>query len=143
MERGWLLEKEKFVAYLVDENRHFGNCTTNRAESEHALLKKYLKGKSILPRFPDIIDKIVKSQLSAIKHGFEVSRSKCSHTVASEPILHKLKYKVSAMALEMLYDEVAYSRMLVRQSECGCQLSRAHGMPCACQLLQINERRRR
>ena len=141
MERDWLSDKEKFVAFWVDENRHFGNCTTNRAESEHALLKSYLKGKAIISRFIDIIDKIVRSQLTSIKHAFDVSRSKCSHDVLAEPILYKLKYKVAQTAMDMLYAEVVYSRTLVRQSDCGCQLSRAHGMPCACQLVQINGRR--
>jgi len=34
--------KEKFVRFWVDKNLHIGNTTTNRSESAHAQLKKYL-----------------------------------------------------------------------------------------------------
>jgi len=36
------LVKEKFVRFWVDKNLHMGNTTTNRADSAHARLKKYL-----------------------------------------------------------------------------------------------------
>jgi len=36
------LVKEKFVRFWVDKNLHMGNTTTNRVESAHARLKKYL-----------------------------------------------------------------------------------------------------
>jgi hypothetical protein len=34
--------KEEFVRFWVDKNLHMGNTTTNRAESAHARLKKYM-----------------------------------------------------------------------------------------------------
>jgi len=36
------LVKEKFVRFWVNKTMHMGNITTNRAESAHARLKKYL-----------------------------------------------------------------------------------------------------
>ncbi|MFQ6652416.1 hypothetical protein Gotur_024295, partial [Gossypium turneri] len=54
--------------------------TTNRVESQHAKLKKYLCAKnSSLDKFVGCIDQIVKSQLTSIYENFEKSRIVFKH----------------------------------------------------------------
>ncbi|XP_076937851.1 uncharacterized protein LOC143605728 [Bidens hawaiensis] len=74
----WLVKyKEMFVSAWTNQVLHFGNSTTNRVESAHALLKKHLlTAKSTLEKFVGVIDQIVKLQQKTIKGTFEDSRNK-------------------------------------------------------------------
>ncbi|XP_035838827.1 protein FAR1-RELATED SEQUENCE 5-like [Helianthus annuus] len=69
----WLNDyKERFVSVWIDQHLNFGNNTTNRVESQHAKLKKYLDGSnSSLDRFLRCIDRIVTSQQITIKESLE------------------------------------------------------------------------
>lgn len=76
VEQTWLHKyKEMFVSVWVDQSLNFGNRTTNRVESQHAKLKKYLdSSKSNLDKFVKTINEIVQSQLTSINESFEKSR---------------------------------------------------------------------
>ncbi|MFQ6637285.1 hypothetical protein Gotur_012900 [Gossypium turneri] len=61
-----------FVSVWIDQHINFGERTTNRVESQHAKLKKYVCAKnSSLDKFVGCIDQIVKSQLTSIYESFE------------------------------------------------------------------------
>ncbi|XP_076930657.1 protein FAR-RED ELONGATED HYPOCOTYL 3-like [Bidens hawaiensis] len=69
--------KHRFVACWIDERRNYGQTTTNRVESQHANLKRYLNGSN---NSPDTISrqilKMVNSQMKEIGKSFQDSRSK-------------------------------------------------------------------
>ncbi|TYG86614.1 hypothetical protein ES288_A13G147600v1 [Gossypium darwinii] len=72
----WLSKyKEMFVSVWIDRHLNFREQTTNRVESQHAKLKKYLCAKnSSIDKFVGCINQIVKSQLTSIYESFEKSR---------------------------------------------------------------------
>ncbi|KAH1082806.1 hypothetical protein J1N35_022567 [Gossypium stocksii] len=73
LDQVWLSKyKEMFMSIWIDRHLNFGERTTNRVESQHAKLKKYLFAKnSSLDKFIGCIDQIVKSQLTSIYESFE------------------------------------------------------------------------
>ncbi|TYH25008.1 hypothetical protein ES288_A03G135500v1 [Gossypium darwinii] len=77
-----LSEYPSVLKYLdqIDRHLNFGERTTNRVESQHAKLKKYLCAKNYsLDKFVGCIDQIVKSQLTSIYESFEKSRIVLKH----------------------------------------------------------------
>ncbi|TYH58578.1 hypothetical protein ES332_D08G164700v1 [Gossypium tomentosum] len=81
LDQVWLSKyKETFVSVWIDRHLNFGERTTNRVESQHVKLKKYLCEKnSSLDKFFGCIDQIVKSQLTSIYESFEKSRIVLKH----------------------------------------------------------------
>ncbi|KAG8481503.1 hypothetical protein CXB51_026369 [Gossypium anomalum] len=121
LDQVWLRKyKEMFVSVWIDRHLNFGEQTTNRVESQHAKLKKYLCAKnSPLDKFVGCIDQIVKSQLISIYESFEKSRIIIAGFVALE-------------ALDILEGELQRSsRHQLDSSNCGCKLRHSCGLPCA------------
>ncbi|TYH66346.1 hypothetical protein ES332_D06G116500v1 [Gossypium tomentosum] len=81
LDQVWLSKyKEMFMLVWIDRHLNFGERTTNRVESQHAKLKKYLCAKnSSLDKFVGCIDQIMKSQLTSIYESFEKSRIILKH----------------------------------------------------------------
>nr|KJB24588.1 hypothetical protein B456_004G152900 [Gossypium raimondii] len=81
LDQVWLSKyKEMFVSVWIYRHLKFGERTTNRVESQHVKLKKYLCAKnSSLDKFVGCIDQIVKSQLTSIYESFEKSRIVLKH----------------------------------------------------------------
>ncbi|TYI10893.1 hypothetical protein ES332_A09G172000v1 [Gossypium tomentosum] len=81
LDQVWLSKyKDMFVSVWIDRHLNFGERTTNRVESQHAKLKKYLCAKnSSLDKFVGCIDQIVMSQLTPIYENFEKSRIVLKH----------------------------------------------------------------
>ncbi|XP_021996264.1 PKS-NRPS hybrid synthetase CHGG_01239-like [Helianthus annuus] len=62
--------KEMFVCALTNKCRNFGQRTTNRVESQHANLKRYLTRGSSLERIARCVIDIVETQLGEIQKKF-------------------------------------------------------------------------
>ncbi|MFQ6660427.1 hypothetical protein Gotur_028958, partial [Gossypium turneri] len=126
---------EMFVSVWIDRNLNFGERTTNRVESQHAKLKKYLCAKnSSLDKFVGCINQIVKSQLTSIYESFEKSRIvlKHKHNLSCFKLLRGF---VALEALDILEGELQRSsRHQLDSSNCGCKLRHSCGLPCACML---------
>ncbi|XP_042752462.1 PKS-NRPS hybrid synthetase cheA-like [Lactuca sativa] len=73
----WLNKyKEMFVSVWIDQHLNFGQRTTNRVESAHSNLKKYLDGtNSYLDKFIGCLDQFVRSRLPSIHDSLEKSRT--------------------------------------------------------------------
>ncbi|PWA86003.1 hypothetical protein CTI12_AA145010 [Artemisia annua] len=127
--------KTRFVSASIDLSLNFGNRTSNRVESQHAKLKKYLESASInLDKFVGCIDKIVKSQLTAIRASFGKSEISRYHH-HNKPCFDLLRGFVSNEALELMVKEIDRSNEFqLDSSTCGCQLYNSCGLPCACRL---------
>ena len=119
----------------IDQSLNFGNRTSNRVESQHAKLKKYLESARInLDKFVVFIDKIVKSQLTAIRASFGKSEISRYHH-HNKPCFDLLRGFVSNEALELMVKEIDRSNEFqLDSSTCGCQLYNSCGLPCACRL---------
>ncbi|KAJ0592175.1 putative MULE transposase domain, FHY3/FAR1 family [Helianthus annuus] len=67
----WLKDyKEMFVFACTDKRRNFGNRTTNRVESQHANLNRYVLDRCSLDRVVGCIRDIVETQFGEIRKSF-------------------------------------------------------------------------
>ncbi|KAJ9542274.1 hypothetical protein OSB04_028780 [Centaurea solstitialis] len=123
----WLTPyKEMFV----DQYLNFGNHTTNRVESQHAKLKKYIESpRADLQNFLSHIHQVIQSQDTSIKASFEMSRNIRKHLFKDDQF-NILRGFVSFNALDMIFNE--NKRIFAEQ--CGCKLRTSHGLPCAHEL---------
>nr|KAJ0208671.1 hypothetical protein LSAT_V11C400191360 [Lactuca sativa] len=133
----WLNKyKEMFVSVWIDQHLNFGQRTTNRVESAHSNLKKYLEGtNSSLDKFIGCLDQFVRSQLPSIHDNLEKSRivRKREHNL---PCFTLLWGSVSHEALDKLVGELyRLNENQIDSSNCGCKLQHSCGLPCACMLL--------
>ncbi|KAJ0744143.1 putative OTU domain, FHY3/FAR1 family protein [Helianthus annuus] len=126
----WLNKyKEMFVSVWTNECLHFGNQTTNRAESQHAKLKKFLNSVNCtLDKIVRHIDEVVNSQYTIVKDSFEKSRTVLMHK-HNLPMLKLLHGSVSHEALDIIIAE-----RHLKRSHCRCQVRKCYGLPCACEI---------
>ncbi|PWA39541.1 hypothetical protein CTI12_AA572790 [Artemisia annua] len=127
--------KTRFVSASIDQSLNFGNRTSNRVESQNAKLKKYLESARInLDKFVGCIDKIVKSQLTAIRECFGKSEISRYHH-HNKPCFDLLRGFISNEALVLMVKEIDRSNEFqLDSSTCGCQLYNSCGFLCACRL---------
>ncbi|XP_076890934.1 PKS-NRPS hybrid synthetase cheA-like [Bidens hawaiensis] len=128
--------KHKFVACWIDERRNYGETTTNRVESQHANLKRYLNGISnSLDTIARQILKMVNSQMKEIGKSFEASRSKVMEGHRQHVWLKKLINRVSIHALGLLVNEYGLiHKMRDGGASCDHHLYSSSGLPCACRI---------
>ena len=123
LKKTWLTQyKEKYVIL------HFGNYTTNRAESQHAKVKLYLDSSqsdlaTVLPRIHDVVQSQDYAIKASLGQSMIIARHRCVH-----PIFRYLVGNVSIYALEIIFKEFEQIKFL---EICGCQLRTSHGLPCA------------
>ncbi|XP_023754932.2 protein FAR1-RELATED SEQUENCE 5-like [Lactuca sativa] len=136
IEDTWLNKyKEMFVSVWIDQHLNFGNNTTNRVESAHANLKRFLdSASSNLDRFVQRVNEIMQSQLTSINESFEKSlifRYK-HHNLYCFGLLRGF---VSNEALDIIVGELQrLNASKLDSSNCGCKLHTSCGLPCACML---------
>nr|GEX92322.1 hypothetical protein [Tanacetum cinerariifolium] len=132
--------KQHFVSAWIDRSLNFGNRATNRVESQHVKLKDYMTCHNYtLDKFVFCIDKIVKSQLTAINESFGISEISRYHK-HNIPCFSLIRGVVSNEALDLMVKETERSNgFQLDSSTCGCQLHNSCGLPCACRLaLYVN-----
>ena len=123
------------MSVWVDQHLNFGNRTSNRVESQHAKLKRYLESANLkLERFVQRIDEIVQSQVNSINLSFENSRI---HRYNHHDLkcFKDLRGKVSNEALDIMLGEIQkLNDLTLDSSNCGCQVHNSCGLLCACML---------
>ncbi|GJT58713.1 FAR1-related sequence 5-like protein [Tanacetum coccineum] len=123
--------RHMFVSVLTDQYLSYGESTTCRVESQHALLKKYLgTAQSNLDTLFGSIDKIIIGQETAIKESFNRSINVRKHKF-NIPQFEELWGQVSHYALDYILEELGRPN----SEECGCQLRASYGLPCSHELL--------
>ncbi|KAH6787647.1 hypothetical protein C2S52_007199, partial [Perilla frutescens var. hirtella] len=129
----WLTPyKQRFVAAWTNKIMHFGNLTTNRAESAHAKLKKWLgSSQGDFDSSWTIINSLIELQSAEIKASFEQSLNIVEHNF--KPLLFReLRGLVSRKALNMILIESERANNVgIDANLCGCIIRRTHGLPCA------------
>ncbi|XP_022032595.1 uncharacterized protein LOC110933694 [Helianthus annuus] len=132
----WLKDyKEMFVFAWTDKRRNFGNRTTNRVESQHANLKRYVLDRSSLDRVVGCVRDIVETQFGEIRKTFRESIEKTMKH-HKHPMFQHLLGKVSHTALDLLHGEAIRKLDVLERfnSSCGCQMWHSYGLPCACRI---------
>ncbi|CAI0448970.1 unnamed protein product [Linum tenue] len=109
---------------------HIGNTSTNRVESMHSSLKKWLatsthKIDTLFLRFHTSVE----GRVIELKKDLEASLSKV-FALAYGPPYGNLNKEVSLWAIELMMEE--RGREIVRR--CGCGLHETHGLPCKCKM---------
>ncbi|XP_022041249.2 uncharacterized protein LOC110943825 [Helianthus annuus] len=136
----WLKDyKEMFVYAWTDKCRNFGQRTTNRVESQHANLKRYITRGSSLERIARCIIDIVETQYDEIQKSFTESIEKTMNHHRHR-MLDNLRGKVSHEALDLLEKELLRKMDVLRKlnASCGCHMWLSKGLPCACRLENYN-----
>ena len=107
----WLTPyKEMFVSAWTDRYLHFGNQTTNRVESQHVKLKRYLESsQSDLETSLLFIHQVIQSQDIAIKASIEQSKTIVQHRF-NIPHFQELCGFVSSHALHLILKEFERSK---------------------------------
>ncbi|XP_057806170.1 PKS-NRPS hybrid synthetase cheA-like [Salvia miltiorrhiza] len=129
----WLIPyKERFVAAWTDRVMHFGNLTTNRAESAHATLKRWLgSSQGDFDSSWNTINSLIELQHTQIRASFEQSLNVVEHNF--KPTLFRdLRGLISRKALNEILDESKRANNVgVDITLCKCIIKSTHGLPCA------------
>ncbi|CAH9077106.1 unnamed protein product, partial [Cuscuta epithymum] len=129
--------KERFVAAWTNKIMHFGNLTTNRAESAHAKLKKLLGSSQLdFDCSWKTINALILLQHTEIKASFEQSLNVVEHNF--RPALFKeLRGLISRKALNLILTESERANDVGLDTKlCGCVMRSTHGLPCAHEIVE-------
>ncbi|KAI5664476.1 hypothetical protein M9H77_23799 [Catharanthus roseus] len=121
----------------TSEVLHFSVETTNRAESEHSVLKLWLSTcHGDLDSVFLNIDSVIESQIAEIKSSLEISKLKEKYDTKINLILKNLSNRISHMAMKKIWLEIERASKISDdpESKCGHYLRKSHGLPCACEL---------
>jgi hypothetical protein len=128
-------DETKVAKAWTNEIMHFGNTTTNRAESAHSLLKKYLSdGNGDFVKVWEACEKILVIHFSDIKTSFGQSLSVKEHRYDGQNsfLYSLLFFKISRKALNFIFHEAKSVECGSDPKKCGCIISKSYGLPCAC-----------
>ncbi|KAK2634898.1 hypothetical protein Ddye_029690 [Dipteronia dyeriana] len=133
VKHGWLDKyKENFVAAWSNLVMHFGNVTSNRAETTHAKLKRQLG--SSLGTFVTLWDKIhvlLELQHTEIKASFEKSKTIVQHKF-THFLFKELMGFISRHTLDIILEESErVDTVDLDPSACECIVRHMHVCPCA------------
>ena len=129
-------DKTKVANAWTNEIMHFGNTTTNRAESAHGLLKKYLPdGNGDFVKVWEACEQMLLIKFSDIKTSFGQNLSVKEHRYGEQNdfLYPLLLFKISRKALNYIFHEA--KRVVECGSDpkkCGCIIRKSYGLPCAC-----------
>ncbi|KAI5647575.1 hypothetical protein M9H77_33580 [Catharanthus roseus] len=128
----------KFCQVWTSQVLHFGVEATNRAESQHSVLKLWLSTcHGDLDTVFLNIDSLIQAQIAEIKYTLEISKLKEKYGAKSNVILKNLSNKVSHLVLKKIMDELKKAREMVEEpgSNCLHYLRKSHSLSCACELV--------
>ncbi|XP_058181225.1 PKS-NRPS hybrid synthetase cheA-like [Rhododendron vialii] len=133
VEKNWLVPyKERFVGAWTDKVMHFGNLTSNRAESSHSKLKNHLENSQC--NFDTIWEKIHRLmllQVTEVKASFEKSLNSVQHDFRTT-LFDRLRGVVLSNAMTLVLAASHQVEWFVESKhQCECSLGHTHGLPCA------------
>ncbi|XP_035838030.1 uncharacterized protein LOC118485722 [Helianthus annuus] len=141
--KNWLKDyKEMFVCVWTNKCRNFGQHTTNRVESQHANLKRYVTRGSSLERIARCVIDIIETQYGEIQKSFTDSIEKTMNH-HKNLLLDNLRGKVSHTALDLLEGELTRKLEVLQKlnPSCGCHMWLSYGLPCAFRLENYKQRK--
>ncbi|KAI5674277.1 hypothetical protein M9H77_14641 [Catharanthus roseus] len=117
---------------------HFRVETTNRAESEHSVLKLWLSTcHGDLDTVFLNIDSLIEGQIAYIKASLEFSKTKEKNNVKSNHIFYIVSNKISHLAFKKIWSKITRAVEIYDdpKNKCGHYLRTSHGLPCAYELI--------
>ncbi|KAI5668126.1 hypothetical protein M9H77_17979 [Catharanthus roseus] len=117
---------------------HFGVETTNRAKSEHSVLKLWFSTcHGDLDTVFLNIDSLIEGQIADIKTSLEFSKTKEKHNAKSNHIFYIVSNKISHLAFKKIWSEITRAAGIYDdpKNKCRQYLRTSHGLPCACELI--------
>ncbi|XP_056688707.1 uncharacterized protein [Spinacia oleracea] len=131
VEDTWLIHAKKFVQSYTKKMFHLGNRTTNRVESAHNALKRFLKTSTgSMNTIWKRLHSLLELQENEIKASFVRSKNIDLHITVLH-LLSQLKGKVSHLAIRKINEEYGRHKVGIDPATCGCYLRTSHGLPCA------------
>ncbi|XP_058198378.1 PKS-NRPS hybrid synthetase cheA-like [Rhododendron vialii] len=133
VEKNWMVPyKERFAGAWTDKIMHFGNLTSNRAESSHSQLKNHLENSQC--NFDTIWEKIHRLmllQVTEVKASFEKSLNSIQHDFRTT-LFDRLRGVVSSNAMTLVLAASHQVKWFMESKrQCECSLRHTHGLPCA------------
>ncbi|KAI8559908.1 hypothetical protein RHMOL_Rhmol04G0212500 [Rhododendron molle] len=133
VEKNWLIPyKERFVGVWTDKVMHFGDLTSNRAESAHAALKHQLEHSQY--NFDNIWEKmhqLILLQETEDKASFEKSLTSIQHDFRTT-LFEMLRGVVSKNGMTHVLVASRQVEWIVESNHaCECALRYTHGLLCA------------
>ncbi|KAI5656509.1 hypothetical protein M9H77_25302 [Catharanthus roseus] len=130
----------KFVRCWTKSHMHFGVETTNRADSEHLVLKLWLSTcHGDLDTIFLNIDSLIEGQIVDIKASLEFSKSKEKNNAKSNHnhIFYIVSNKISHLAFKKIWSEITRATGIYDdpKNKYGHYLRTSHGLSCACELI--------
>ncbi|KAI5677906.1 hypothetical protein M9H77_08856 [Catharanthus roseus] len=128
----------KFLRYWTESHMHFGMETTNRAESEHLVVKLWLSTcHGDLDTVFLNIDSLIEGQIANIKTSLEFSKTKEKNNAKSNHIFYIVSNKISHLAFKKIWSEITRAVEIYDdpKNKCGHYLRTSHRLPCACELI--------
>ncbi|KAI5658696.1 hypothetical protein M9H77_27489 [Catharanthus roseus] len=117
---------------------HFGVETTNRAESEHSVLKLWFSTcHGDLNTMFFNIDSHIEGQIADIKASLKFSKTKDKNNAKSNHIFYIVSNKISCLAFKKIWSNITRAAGIYDdpKNKCGYYLRTSHGLPCACELI--------
>jgi alpha-glucosidase len=128
--------KEKVVTTWTKQHMHLGNTTTNRCESTHARLKKYIQDSmSDFIKFWECIGQMLGNMFIEIHRRFENGKIQTTKQLEGNQLFSHVQRNISREGVNRLVKEVNRVRDVGdNKSRCGCMNRTTMGLPCACEL---------
>ena len=125
--------KEKVVRFWTNRVMHLGNTTTNRAESAHSRLKKYLNSSmGDMSTNWDVVHDMLESQYTSIHASFQTSMIMLEHRFKDKVLWSNLVRNVSRKVMHLLADEEERTdKCGTDASKCGCLITVTYKLLCA------------
>ena len=120
---------EKFVACYTNHTTHLGNRTSNRAEQQHAKLKRSLSTNTgTLETVWVEVNRILEKQFEDIKTKLDKCKSYFPHSEKT-PLFINLRSYITHYAFDLLFQE--HKKCSGQADEnCSCGFKLSHGLPC-------------
>ncbi|CAL1399754.1 unnamed protein product [Linum trigynum] len=130
----WLPCRERWANCYTNRIFHIGNTSTNRVESMHSSLKKWLatsthKIDTLFLRFHTSVN----GRVIELRKDLEDSLFKVFALAYGPPYVN-LNTTVSLWEVELLMEE--RERKIVQG--CGCRIHETHGLPCKCKMDELS-----
>jgi len=124
---------EKIKRTWADYILHLGNTTTNKVESSHQNIKKYLmNSKGYFARGWEAMHSMLVLQFSDIQTSFGRSYIVLKHRYRCNFLYYNLEYKVHRVGLNFIYDEASQSKEFdTDRNMCNCVITTSYMFPCA------------
>lgn len=124
------------MRYWTNSVKHYGNTTTNPVESQHSVMKYWVKtSRAALHTLFERADACVEVQLSKVREALQKSMVKSPASLLklrNSPMIPLLN-KVSLYCLKLM--QMEFVKVVRLDTEpCSCVVRITHGFACACEM---------